>query len=150
MRSCQGSYFQELWAYFLKTSTCTPRAVVRLVNIFIFLTYCGDLWCSMPFFNNISVISQFYWWRKPENPEQTTNLPEVSDKLYHIMLYRLRLTWVGFKLTTLVVISTNCIIGSCKSNYHMITTTTAPVLHMIQWSKMNERLHDMTPNIVRC
>ena len=150
MRSCQGSYFQELWAYFLKTSTCTPRAVVRLVNIFIFLTYCGDLWCSMPFFNNISVISQFYWWRKPENPEQTTILPEVSDKLYHIMLYRLRLTWVGFKLTTLVVISTNCIIGSCKSNYHMITTTTAPVLHMIQWSKMNERLHDMIPNIVRC
>ena len=150
MRSCQGSYFQQLWAYFLKTSTCTPRSVVRLVNIFIFLTYCGGLWCSMPFFNNISVISQFYWWRKPENPEQTTNLPEVSDKLYHIMLYRLRLTWVGFKLTTLVVISTNCIIGSCKSNYHMITTTMAPVLHMIQWSKMNERLHDMTPNIVRC
>ena len=110
MRSCQGSYFQQLWAYFLKTSTCTPRSVVRLVNIFIFLTYCGGLWCSMPFFNNISVISQFYWWRKPENREQTTNLPEVSDKLYHIMLYRLRLTWVGFKLTTLVVISTNCII----------------------------------------
>ena len=24
---------------------------------------------------------QFYWWRKPEYPEKTT------DKLYHIMLY---------------------------------------------------------------
>ena len=32
---------------------------------------------------------------------------------------------VGFKLTTIVVIGTNCI-GSCKSNYHTITTTTAP------------------------
>jgi hypothetical protein len=28
----------------------------------------------------------------------------------------------GFKLTTLVVMGTDCI-GSCKSNYHMITTT---------------------------
>ena len=32
--------------------------------------------------------------------------------------------WVGFKLTTLVVVSTDCT-GSCKSNYHMITTTTS-------------------------
>ena len=33
--------------------------------------------------------------------------------------------WVGFKLTTLMVIGTDCI-GSWKCNYHMITTTTAP------------------------
>jgi hypothetical protein len=32
---------------------------------------------------------------------------------------------VGFDLTTLVVISTDCI-SSCKSNYHTITTTTTP------------------------
>jgi hypothetical protein len=32
--------------------------------------------------------------------------------------------YLGFKLTTLVVVGTDCI-GSCKSNYHMITTTMA-------------------------
>jgi len=80
-------------------------------------------------FNNIFQLyrgSQFYWRMEPEYLEKTNDLSQVTDKHYHIMLYWVHLTMSGFELSTLVVLGTDSI-GSCKSNYHTIMTTTAPI-----------------------
>ena len=72
-------------------------------------------------FNNISVIL----WQSVLFMEETTDLLQVTDKLCHIMLYTS--PWVGFELSTSVVIGTDCIV-SYEPKHHMITTTAAPFL----------------------
>ena len=63
---------------------------------FLFFFVCSKTCLKPKTCSTIYHGGQFYWWGKPEYPEKTTDLPQVADKLYHIM--------VGLELTTLVVI----------------------------------------------
>ena len=66
--------------------------------------------------------SQFYWWRKLKCPEKSTKaVASHWQTLSHKCCIEYTSPWTGFKLTTLVVIGTDCI-GSYKFNYHAIMT----------------------------
>ena len=107
-------------ALFMKLWCCTKCIWMKkhmkiLIDLILF-----DLW---DFQQYITVLS----WRSvllAENQGETIDLSQVTDKLYHI-LYRVHLAWAMFKITTLMVIGTGCI-ANHKSNYHTITSTTAP------------------------
>ena len=84
-------------------------------------------------FNNILVISRwsFYLWRKSEYPEKTTDRAASHWQTLSHNVVSSTPHLSGIWTHNVRVIGTGCI-GSCKSNYHTITTTTAPWISLRQ------------------
>ena len=127
----QSPYFsvsvkRHCWDYLVYCWTCSrPKYVLHVYYMIMFVTgllviltfWLFVWWCLTPLSTIFQLYhgGQFYWWRKSEDQEKTTDLSQVTDKLYHIMLYISPCS--RFELTPSVVIGTDCI-GSCKSNFH--------------------------------
>ena len=120
----------DRWAYYLyifryqnwvHTKRCCLGYMTWPPNRILYPIQVLGLWCMVfdSTFNNISFIS----WRSVllvKETETTTDLLQATDKLYHIMLYRVHLPMDGVRTHNFSG-DRHWLHSSCNSNYHTIT-----------------------------
>ena len=95
------------------------------------------LWCLMPLSTMFQLYcrGQFYWWRKPEYPEKI----HWQTWSNNVVLSTPRLDGIR---THSISRDRHWFFGSYKSNYHTITSTTAPIIFQLHYdNEMMSALH---------